>query len=318
MKIKNTPRLALVVPCYNEEEALPFSNEKLIGVLNDLVNKQLITQDSYILYVDDGSKDKTWSLIEGYHQEFKQVWGLKLSRNKGHQNALMAGLTYVQDKCDCCVSIDADLQDDIKVIETMVKEYLEGNEIVYGVRSDRSSDSHFKRHTAESFYKIMEKLGAKTIYNHADFRLMSTQALAALAEYHEVNLFLRGMIPELGFKNTTVTYERLERQQGESKYPLKKMIALALEGISSASSKPMFIIIGAGFGFMLLGVAAMFTVLIYWIFRFFSTIWFVGGFISFVAGWTIMAIGYVGLNVSKNYLETKHRPRYIIEQILTK
>lgn len=316
MKRKKTPKLILVVPCYNEEEALPFSNEKLNSVLQDLIAKDLIDYKSRILYVDDGSKDQTWPLIEQYSKESKLVSGLKLARNKGHQYALMAGLMYAKDNADIAISIDADLQDDIHVIETMVRKYLDGNEIVYGVRNDRSSDSKFKRNTAQLFYKVMKWLGAKTIYNHADFRLMSSAALEALAEYHEVNLFLRGMIPEIGFTNTTVEYERQERQQGESKYPLKKMIALALEGISSASSKPMFLIMGVGCGFACLGFDAILVVLIYWIFRFLSYYWLEMGFISLIGGLIIMAIGYVGLNVSKNYMETKHRPRYIVEKVI--
>ncbi len=317
MKKKRAPKLIIVVPCYNEQEALPFSNDKLNQVLEDLVTKELIDASSYILYVDDGSKDDTWALIKQYHQENNHVTGLKLSRNKGHQNALMAGLMFAQTRCDCAISIDADLQDDIHAIEAMIKKFNEGNEIVYGVRSDRTSDSAFKRFTAQGFYKLLNKLGAKTIYNHADFRLMSSTALQGLAEYHEVNLFLRGMVPEIGFNNTTVEYERQERKQGVSKYPLRKMIGLALEGISSLSSRPMFVIMIAGFFFTFVGLLGIIIVLIYWIFNFLSMTWLIMAFVSLLGGLSIMATGYVGLNVSKNYLETKHRPRYIIEENLT-
>ncbi len=316
MKNNKLARLALVVPCYNEQEVLPSTNTTLQKVLRTLIDKDLISDDSYILYVNDGSKDETWNIIEKFHEESNLVDGIKLSRNKGHQNALMAGLMYAKDNCDCAISIDADLQDDVNVIEQMVNEYLNGNQIVYGVRNSRDTDSFFKRKTATMFYKLMEKLGAKTIYNHADFRLMSSRALQELASFNEVNLFLRGIVTELGFKVSTVKYDRLERQLGESKYPFSKMLSLAFEGITSFSIKPVMIVVYTGAVLLILGFLAILTVIIYSFFAFFNVAWFIVSIMSLFTGMNLLAIGLVGIYVGKNYMETKSRPRYIIETVL--
>lgn len=316
MKNNKLARLALVVPCYNEQEVLPSTNTTLQNVLNTLIGKDLISDDSYILYVNDGSKDETWNIIEKFHEESNLVDGIKLSRNKGHQNALMAGLMYAKDNCDCAISIDADLQDDVNVIEQMVNEYLGGSQIVYGVRNSRDTDSFFKRKTATMFYKLMEKLGAKTIYNHADFRLMSSRALQELASFNEVNLFLRGIVTELGFKVSIVKYDRLERQLGESKYPFSKMLSLAFEGITSFSIKPVMIVVYTGAVLLILGFLAILTVIIYSFFAFFNVAWFIVSIMSLFTGMNLLAIGLVGIYVGKNYMETKSRPRYIIETVL--
>lgn len=316
MKNNKLARLALVVPCYNEQEVLPSTNTTLQNVLRTLIDKDLISDDSYILYVNDGSKDETWNIIEKFHEESNLVDGIKLSRNKGHQNALMAGLMYAKDNCDCAISIDADLQDDVNVIEQMVNEYLNGSQIVYGVRNSRDTDSFFKRKTATMFYKLMEKLGAKTIYNHADFRLMSSRALQELASFNEVNLFLRGIVTELGFKVSIVKYDRLERQLGESKYPFSKMLSLAFEGITSFSIKPIMIVVYTGAVLLILGFLAILTVIIYSFFAFFNVAWFIVSIMSLFTGMNLLAIGLVGIYVGKNYMETKSRPRYIIETVL--
>ena len=316
MKNNKLARLALVVPCYNEQEVLPSTNTTLQNVLRTLIDKDLISDDSYILYVNDGSKDETWNIIEKFHEESNLVDGIKLSRNKGHQNALMAGLMYAKDNCDCAISIDADLQDDVNVIEQMVNEYLNGSQIVYGVRNSRDTDSFFKRKTATMFYKLMEKLGAKTIYNHADFRLMSSRALQELASFNEVNLFLRGIVTELGFKVSIVKYDRLERQLGESKYPFSKMLSLAFEGITSFSIKPVMIVVYTGAVLLILGFLAILTVVIYSFFAFFNVAWFIVSIMSLFTGMNLLAIGLVGIYVGKNYMETKSRPRYIIETVL--
>ncbi|MBQ3794058.1 MAG: glycosyltransferase family 2 protein, partial [Lachnospiraceae bacterium] len=231
-------RLAIVVPCYNEKEVIGISSEALRQVLADLVAKGKIAEDSYVLFVDDGSKDNTWELIRAEYEKYPQIKGLKLAGNVGHQFALTAGLLTAKDYSDVTVSIDADLQDDTAVIEEMIDKFHEGCEIVYGVRNDRSSDSFFKRTTAQGFYKVMAAMGVKTVYNHADFRLMSKKALEEFAKYKESNLFLRGLVPLIGFQTGQVFYERKERVAGESKYPLKKMLALAFNGISSFSVKP--------------------------------------------------------------------------------
>ncbi|MDD3383560.1 MAG: glycosyltransferase family 2 protein [Bacilli bacterium] len=316
MRNNKLARLTLVVPCYNEQEVLPSTNTILQNALKTLIEKGLISDDSYILYVNDGSKDDTWNIITKFHEESNLVNGIKLSRNRGHQNALMAGLMYAKDNCDCAISIDADLQDDVNVIEQMINEYLDGSQIVYGVRNSRDNDSFFKRKTATMFYKLMEKLGAKTIYNHADFRLMSSRALQELASFNEVNLFLRGIVTELGFKTSIVKYDRLERQMGESKYPLSKMLSLAFEGITSFSIKPVMIVVYTGIVLAILGFLAILTVIIYSFFAFFNVAWFIVSILSLFTGMNLIAIGLVGVYVGKNYMETKARPRYIIETVL--
>lgn len=311
-------RLAIVVPCYNEEEVLGMSSEALRGVLNDLVSKGKISPDSFVLFVNDGSADKTWSLIEEEHFKYPgQVFGVKLARNVGHQYALTAGLITAADMCDVSVSIDADLQDDVAVIEEMIDKYHEGCDIVYGVRKERKTDTFFKRFTAQSFYKVMAKMGVKTVYNHADFRLMSSRALREFSNYGEYNLFLRGIVPLIGYKTDCVYYDRKERAAGVSKYPLKKMLALAFDGISSFSTRPIDMILTAGF----VSVFLSFLALIYALVSYFTnnvepgwtsiiiSIWFLGGM-------QLLAIGLVGKYVGKTYIEVKHRPRYNIEKVL--
>ena len=313
MDLKN--KLAIVVPCYNEEDAFPFSVKSLTEVLVRMIKSEKIDKNSFILFVDDGSKDKTWELIEKEVKINPLVRGLKLSGNVGHQNALLAGLLTANESSDITVSIDADLQDDVNAIEKMVDAYLDGADIVYGVRSDRSSDSAFKRITAQGFYKVMSAMGAKSVYNHADFRLMSHRAVDALAEYKERNLFLRGIVPLIGFKTEKVYYERSKRVAGESKYPLKKMLKFAFDGITSFSIKPISLITSLGVVIILCSILA----LIYSLISYFTgnaepgwasliiSIWFLGGI-------QLASIGLVGQYVGKIYVESKERPRFNIEK----
>ena len=309
--------LAIVVPCYNEEEVLEDSATKLCGALTNLIINKKISNDSYILFVDDGSKDATWAKIEEAHARNKYVKGLKLAGNVGHQNALLAGLMYVKDKCDAAVSIDADLQDDINVIEEMSDKWDNGCDIVYGVRSSRESDTFFKRTTAQGFYKVMKAMGVKSVYNHADFRLMSRRAIEGLSEYKERNLFLRGIVPTIGYNTDCVYYERKERMAGESKYPLKKMLSFAFDGITSFSTKPMTFIMGLGIWMIIfaviMGIYSLIrhgqgNVVTGWT-SLWLAMWFIGGIITF-------SIGLVGEYIGKIYIEVNERPRYIIEKEL--
>lgn len=310
-------RLGIVVPCYNEEEVLKISSEALRAVLDDLVAKKKISDDSFVLFVNDGSKDKTWELICEEHEAHKQIKGLNLAKNVGHQYALTAGLMTAKDMCDVTVSIDADLQDDTTVIEEMIDKFHEGCDIVYGVRNSRKKDTFFKRTTAQGYYKLMNAMGVKTVYNHADFRLMSKRSLEAFSEYKETNLFLRGMVPLLGYKTDSVYYERKERVAGESKYPLKKMLALAFEGISSFSTKPIDMITILGFGIVLISVLmAIYAFVSYFMgdveagwTSLILSIWFLGGV-------QLLSIGLIGKYIGKIYTEVKHRPRYNIECVL--
>lgn len=310
-------RLAIVVPCYNEEEMLPLTTKELTGVLSDLITKHKIAPDSYILYVDDGSKDSTWELIRKFHEEEKKVFGLKLAGNVGHQNALTAGMLNAMEHADIMISIDADLQDDTAVMEEMVDKFHEGKDIVYGVRNDRKKDSFFKRTTAQMFYKVMAAFGVKTVYNHADYRLMSKRALQEFSKYQEINLYLRGVMPLIGYETDCVYYERKERVAGESKYPLKKMLALAWNGITSFSVKPIdFITALGGFLIFLCVIAAVYALVSYcnghtvpgWTSLILS-IWFLGGM-------QLVAIGMIGQYIGKIYIEVKHRPRYNVETYL--
>ena len=310
-------RLAIVVPCYNEEEMLPLTTKELTGVLSDLITKQKIAPDSYILYVDDGSKDSTWELIRKFHEEEKKVFGLKLAGNVGQQNALTAGMLNAMEHADIMISIDADLQDDTAVMEEMVDKFHEGKDIVYGVRNDRKKDSFFKRTTAQMFYKVMAAFGVKTVYNHADYRLMSKRALQEFSKYQEINLYLRGVMPLIGYETDCVYYERKERVAGESKYPLKKMLALAWNGITSFSVKPIdFITALGGFLIFLCVIAAVYALVSYcnghtvpgWTSLILS-IWFLGGM-------QLVAIGMIGQYIGKIYIEVKHRPRYNVETYL--
>lgn len=312
-------RLAIVVPCYNEEEVLKIASKALREVLDDLVRKGKIGQDSFILFVNDGSKDRTWELIEEEHAAYpRQVFGVKLAGNVGHQFALTAGLITARDMSDVTVSIDADLQDDVAVIEEMIDKFHAGNDIVYGVRKERKTDTFFKRTTAQGFYKVMELMGVKTVYNHADFRLMSKRAVEHFSQFKETNLFLRGMVPLIGYQTDCVYYDRKERVAGESKYPLKKMLALAFNGISSFSVKPISMILGLGMFIVFICVlAAIYALISYftghvvpgWTSLILS-IWFLGGV-------QLLAIGLVGQYIGKIYIEVKQRPRYNIEKVLT-
>ena len=312
-------RLAIVVPCYNEEEVLKLASEALRGVLEDLVRKEKIAPDSFILFVNDGSRDRTWELIEEEHAAYPvQVSGVKLAGNVGHQFALTAGLITAMEMSDVTVSIDADLQDDVDVIEEMIDKFHAGKDIVYGVRSERRTDTFFKRTSAQAFYKLMGLMGVKTVYNHADFRLMSRRAVEEFSKYKETNLFLRGMMPLIGYQTDSVYYDRKERAAGESKYPLKKMLALAFNGISSFSVKPISMILGIGLLIILVSLLA----LAYALFSYFTghvvqgwtslilSIWFLGGL-------QLLAIGMVGQYIGKIYIEVKQRPRYNIEKVLS-
>ena len=310
-------RLAIVVPCYNEESALPYTFDALGKVLDIMINDGKISDDSYILCVDDGSKDKTWEVIEAEQKTNKFIKGVKLAGNVGHQNALLAGLMTAKQACDYCVSIDADLQDDVNAIIEMVDKANEGVDIVYGVRKDRSTDTFFKRTTAQGFYKFMSMLGVKTVYNHADFRLMSNRALEALSEFKERELFLRGLIPLIGYKTDCVYYNRSTRIAGESKYPLRKMIKFAINGIVSFSTRPLELITALGFGIIILSLIAFIYVLIGFFLghtvagwpSLMVSIWFLGGV-------QLFSIGLIGQYVGRTYHEAKHRPRFIIEKII--
>lgn len=310
-------KLYLAIPCYNEEEVLRDSAEKLNIKFNDMMAEGKITSDSKIVFIDDGSKDRTWSIISELHNENPVFQGIKLTRNRGHQNALLCGLMTLKDKADAVISIDADLQDDINVFDEMVDKFENGCDVVYGVRSKRATDTFFKRFTAEAFYKILNHMGAKVIFNHADFRLMSRRALEAFSLYKETNIFLRGMVPLVGYKSDIVKYERAERLAGESKYPLKKMLALAWEGVTSLSIQPIRMI--TWLGGIVFAVSLIF--IIYTLISFFvgatvsgwastlCSIWALGGL-------QLLAIGVIGEYIGKIYLETKRRPRYIVEEIL--
>ncbi len=309
--------LYLVIPCYNEEEVLPITKKALKEKMESLIKAKKISKESKVMFVNDGSKDKTWELIEEYHKEDPLFVGVKLSRNKGHQNALLAGLMTAKKYADITISMDADLQDDINVIDKMLEENELGAEIVYGVRSSRKKDSWFKKTTAEMFYKLMKMMGVETVFNHADCRLMSKRTLDELENFEEVNLFLRGLIPLIGFKTSIAYYERNERAAGESKYPLKKMLSFAWDGITSFSVKPLKMITSIGFIMLFISVVMIiYTIVVKilgntvdgWAFIMLS-IWFIGGV-------QLVSIGLIGEYVGKIYSETKHRPKYIIEKEL--
>lgn len=310
-------KLYLVIPCYNEEAVLDETARRLRGKYDALIEAGRISSDSRIVFVNDGSKDRTWDMIRSLHESDPVFRGICLSRNRGHQNALLAGLMTVKEECDAAISLDADLQDDIDAIDAMVEKYHEGYEVVYGVRSSREKDSFFKRTTAQGFYKLMGAMGVETVYNHADFRLMSRRALEALAEFGEVNLFLRGMVPLVGFKSTEVAYERGERFAGESKYPLKKMLGLATEGITSLSVKPIRMIAALGVLVFLVSLG----VLIYSVIRKILGVTVPGWAFLAVSIWALggiqlLSIGIIGEYIGKIYLETKRRPRFIISEYL--
>ena len=307
--------LYMVIPCYNEEEVLPVTSGLFLEELQLLIEKEKISEESRILFVNDGSKDRTWEIIEGLARENPHFIGICQSRNRGHQNALLAGLFEAKEHADMIISMDADLQDDIDVIDKFVDEYYNGSQIVYGVRKSRKTDTFFKRTTAIAFYKLMRMMGVELVYNHADYRLMSKRAVEELEQYKEVNLFLRGLVPLIGFESSVVEYDRGKRYAGESKYPLKKMIFFAIDGITSTSVKPIRMITALGFITAFISVIFLIYVII-------------GHLIGHtVLGWTtiivlvclfggmqIMCIGIVGEYVGKIYLETKKRPRYIVEE----
>ena len=309
--------LFLVVPCYNEEEVLPETARRLGDKLAALTAAGKISPDSRVLFVNDGSKDRTWELIRGLHARDPRFLGADLTRNRGHQNALLAGLMTAKDRCDIAISMDADLQDDVDAVDAMVDAYHQGCDIVYGVRSSRKKDTFFKRFTAEAFYRLMNRLGAETVFNHADYRLMSRRALEGLAQFKEVNLFLRGIVPMIGYTTGTVEYERGERFAGESKYPLKKMVAFALEGITSLSTKPIRMVTGLGFLIFLVSILMLIYSIVRWatgatILGWASVIcsvWAIGGLI-------LLSLGIIGEYIGKIYLETKGRPRFLIRELL--
>ena len=311
----NTPRLYIVIPCYNEEAVLPITAPLFRDKLLSLSSQGKISPDSRVLFVNDGSKDDTWNIIRRLAKEDKHFTGICQSRNRGHQNAVLAGLMEAKDCCDITISIDCDGQDDINAMDAMVEQYLSGAEIVYGVRSKRDTDTFFKRFTAESFYKLMKWMGADTVYNHADYRLVSSRALKEFANFREVNIFLRGMFPLVGFKSTCVYYERHERIAGQSHYPLKKMLALAFDGITSLSIKPIRIITGLG---VFISLAA-FALIIYALVSYFTGN-VVSGWASslivtcFLGGIQLISLGVIGEYVGKIYMETKSRPRFIISE----
>jgi len=310
-------KLMVVIPCYNEEEVLPETSRRLVEKMASLVEKGLITPDSRVLLVNDGSRDRTWEMITELHNENPLFEGVKLSRNRGHQNALLAGLMTARDRCDISISMDADLQDDMDAMDRFIEKYNEGCDVVYGVRNKRDTDTAFKRTTALAFYKLMKGLGVDITYNHADYRLMSNRALNALAQYGEVNLFLRGLAPLVGFQSDVVAYDRAERFAGESKYPLQKMLAFAIDGITSFSVKPLRLITGVGLGIFVVSLFMLLYALISWLTgntvdgwtSTLASIWMIGGI-------QLLSLGVIGEYVGKIYNETKRRPRFIIERYL--
>ncbi len=313
--MNNTPTLYIVIPCYNEQAVLPITAPLFLNKITSLINKNKISQDSKVLFVNDGSKDDTWQIIKSLSNENIHYEGITLSRNRGHQNALLAGLMEAKDRCDITISIDCDGQDDINAMDEMVDNYINGAEIVYGVRSKRATDTFFKRFTAESFYKLIKWMGADIVYNHADYRLVSSKVLNEFANFKEVNIFLRGMFPLVGFKSTCVYYERNERIAGESHYPLKKMLALAFDGITSLSVKPIRLITGLGVCISVLS----FLLIIYALVSFFSGNVVAGWSSSliatcFIGGIQLISLGVIGEYVGKIYMETKQRPKYIISE----
>lgn len=309
------PILYMVIPCYNEEEVLPITSVLFLDKLNTLIQNEKIAENSRVMFINDGSRDQTWQIIKDLAAKDEHFIGISQSRNRGHQNAVLAGLMEAKDKCDITISIDCDGQDDINAMDEMVDQYAQGAEIVYGVRSSRETDTFFKRTTAQGFYKLLQAMGVETVYNHADYRLISSRVLQEFANFKEVNLFLRGMLPLVGFKSTSVYYERHERIAGESHYPLKKMLELAFDGITSLSVKPIRIITSLGFFIAVIS--------------FIGVIWsivmeFTGNtvqgwasttcIICFLSGIQLLALGVIGEYVGKIYMETKARPRYIISE----
>lgn len=311
----NIPILWIVIPCYNEEKVLPITAPMFLEKLNSLIDKNIINKKSKILFINDGSKDNTWKLISDLSNDDSKYMGISQSRNRGHQNAVLAGLMEAKSHCDITISIDCDGQDDLDAMDDMIREYMNGAEIVYGVRNNRDSDTWFKKTTAQSFYKIISSLGVETIYNHADYRLITSRVLDEFENFKEVNLFLRGMIPLVGFKSTSVYYKRHERIAGESKYPFSKMLGLAFDGITSLSIKPIRLVTSIGFIVSVLGFIG-----ILWAIFLVITNNVVAGWAStvciilFLGGIQLFSLGIIGEYIGKTYLETKARPRYIISE----
>ncbi len=309
--------LYIVVPCYNEEAVLPETSRRLREKLETLAAMGKISPQSRVLFVNDGSKDRTWEIIRALHEECPLFSGVDLTRNRGHQNALLAGLMTAKDRCDMAISMDADLQDDVDAVDAMVDKFQEGCDIVYGVRSSRAKDTFFKRFTAEGFYRLMSLMGAETVFNHADYRLMSRRALEGLSQFREVNLFLRGIVPMVGYPSAVVEYERGERFAGESKYPLKKMLSFAMEGITSLSTKPIRYITLLGFLIFLVSIVMLATFIVKWALGMtvagwasvICSVWAIGGLI-------LLSLGGIGEYIGKIYLETKQRPRFLIRTVL--
>ena len=309
--------LYIVVPCYNEEAVLPETSKRLGEKMKSLMAAGKVSEKSKVLFVNDGSRDKTWEIISSLHTADPLFSGVDLTRNRGHQNALLAGLMTARDRCDMAISMDADLQDDVDAVDRMVEEYYAGCDIVYGVRSSRKKDTFFKRFTAEGFYRLINWMGAETVFNHADYRLMSRRALEGLSEFREVNLFLRGIVPMIGYRTGTVEYERGERFAGESKYPLKKMISFAMEGMTSLSTKPLKMITGLGFFIFLVSIAMLIYSVIRWAMgetiigwaSVICSVWAIGGLI-------LLSLGVIGEYIGKIYMETKSRPRFLIREVL--
>ena len=309
--------LYIVVPCYNEEAVLPETSRRLREKLETLAAMGKISPQSRVLFVNDGSKDRTWEIIRALHEECPLFSGVDLTRNRGHQNALLAGLMTAKDRCDMAISMDADLQDDVDAVDAMVDKFQEGCDIVYGVRSSRAKDTFFKRFTAEGFYRLMSLMGAETVFNHADYRLMSRRALEGLSQFREVNLFLRGIVPMVGYPSAVVEYERGERFAGESKYPLKKMLSFAMEGITSLSTKPIRMVTGLGFLIFLVSIVMLATFIVKWALGMtvagwasvICSVWAIGGLI-------LLSLGVIGEYIGKIYLETKQRPRFLIRTVL--
>lgn len=309
------PILYIVIPCYNEEQVLPITSKLFLEELNDLISKNKISDDSRIMFVNDGSKDTTWNIIKRLSEEDNHFIGICQSRNRGHQNAVLAGLMESKDQCDITISIDCDGQDDIKAMEAMVDAYANGAEVVYGVRSKRDTDTFFKRFTAESFYKLLNKMGVEVVYNHADYRLISSRVLEEFAKFKEVNLFLRGLIPLVGFNSTSVYYERHERIAGESHYPLSKMLGLAFDGITSLSIKPLTIITSLGLVVSLISfIGVIWTIVSHFYGATVSGWASTTCIVCFLGGVQLISIGVLGEYVGKIYMEVKHRPRYIINE----
>ena len=312
-------KLGIVSPCYNEEEVLPLSVEKFENLFSDLKTRKIITPDSFVMFVNDGSKDSTWDLIKKFHNEKDFIYGVNLTQNTGHQNAIMAGMMTAYTLCDALITIDADIQDDLNCIEQMITLCEQGNDIVYGVKTSRKKDSFMKRTTAVTFYKLQEAMGVKAVFNHADFRLMKREAVERLAQYHEKNLYLRGLMPKIGHKTATVNDVISEREAGKSKYTLKKMLNLAADGIFSFSTKPITYIFGIGSLFLLGFVATIIYIIVSLVTKhvvqgwasLMASLWLIGGFI-------MIALGIIGEYIGKIYIEVKNRPLYHIEETLIK